>query len=190
MSMTSNANDLSAQIRQRIEAQDRKLDEIDERKLQEYGERWDAIVNDKLPIIDAAMEKVNWRILDKLRRTEAETEKGLGRMHRLLLRAWLRPLVTGLVVGLGLLLSIFGGSWGLMQWQSSRVQRLLETQETYRRGIAQEQRALDQLQAQTWGVWLHEDADRARYVVLPRGTLNEEWPVTVLGQPAIRLSSE
>ncbi len=133
---------------------------------------------------------MNWRIVDKLRRTEAATETGLGRMHGLLRRAWLRPLVTGLVVGLGLLLSIFGGSWGLLQWQSSRVQRLLETQETYRRGIAQEQRALDQLQAQTWGVWLHEEADGVRYVVLPRGTLNEEWPVTVLGQPAIRLSSE
>ena len=184
--MTSNENELSARIRQRIEAQDRKLDEIDERKLQAYGERWDAIVNDKLPIIDAAMEKVNWRILDKLRRTEAETEQGLGRLHGLLRRAWLRPLV----IGLSLFLGICGGSWGLMQWQSSRVQRLLETQETYRRGIAQEQRALDQLQAQTWGVWLHEDADRARYVVLPRGTLNEEWPVTVLGQPAIRLYSE
>ena len=166
--MTSNANELSARIRQRIDAQDRKLDEIDERKLQAYGERWDAIVNDKLPIIDAAMEKVN------------------GRMHGLLRRAWLRPLV----IGLSLFLGICGGSWGLLQWQSSRVQRLLETQETYRRGIAQEQRALDQLQAQTWGVWLHEEADGTRYVVLPRGTLTEEWPVTVLGQPAIRLSSE
>ena len=183
--MTS-INDLSARIQQRIETQDRKLDEIDERKLQLYGKRWDAIVNDKLPIIDAAMEKVNGRILDTLRRTEAATETGIGRLHGLLRRAWLRPLV----IGLSLFLGICGGSWGLLQWQSSRVQRLLETQETYRRGIAQEQRALDQLQAQTWGVWLHEDADATRYVVLPRGTLNEEWPVTVLGQPAIRLSSE
>ena len=40
-------------------------------------------MNDKLPIIDAAMEKVNWRIVDKLRRTEAAAETGLGRMHGL-----------------------------------------------------------------------------------------------------------
>ena len=46
--MTSNANDLSAQIRRRTEAERRKMDAIDERKLQEYGERWDAIVNDRL----------------------------------------------------------------------------------------------------------------------------------------------
>ena len=171
--MTSNVNDLNARIQQRKEIDRRKVDAIAERELQAYGERLNAIVNDKLRITEAAMET------------------GLGRMHRLLLRAWLRPLVTGLVVGLGLLLSIFGGNWGLMQWQSSRLQRLLETQETYQRGIAQEQRALDQLQAQTWGVWLHEEADGTRYVVLPSGTLEVEgWPWTVLGQPAVLLSSE
>ena len=65
--MTSNANDLRARIQQRIDAQDLKLDEIDERTLQAYGERWDAIVNAKLPLIDAAMEQVNGRILDTLR---------------------------------------------------------------------------------------------------------------------------
>ena len=57
--------------------------------------------------------------------------------------------------------------------------------------IAQAQTALDQLQAETWGVWLHEDAYATRYVVLPRGTLEVEgWPWTVQGQPAVLLSSE
>ena len=121
--MTSNANDLRAPIQQRIADQDRKLNAIDKHKLQLYGERWDAIVNDRLPIIDAAMEQVNGRIVNTLRRTEAETETGIGRLHGLLRRAWLQPLV----IGLSLLLGICGGSWGLMQWQSSRLQRLLET---------------------------------------------------------------
>ena len=94
-----------------------------------------------------------------------------------------------LVIVVSILLIIFGGSWGLTQWLSSRVQRLLETQETLQLELAQTQTALDQLQAETWGVWLHEE-DGMRYVVLPRGTLNEEWPLTVDGQPAIRLSSE
>ena len=107
--MTSNENDLRALIQQRIADQDRKLNAIDERKLQLYGERWDAIVNDRLPIIDAAMEKVNGRIVDKLRRTEAETETGIGRLHGLQRGAWLRPLV----IGLSLFLGICGGSWGL-----------------------------------------------------------------------------
>ena len=65
------------------------------------------------------------------------------------------------------------------------------TQEALRLEIAQAQTALDQLQAQTWGVWLHEDAAATRYVVLPMGALEVEgWPWTVQGQPAVLLSSE
>ena len=71
------------------------------------------------------------------------------------------------------------------------MQHLLETQEALRLEIAQAQTALDQLQAETWGVWLHEESDGMRYVVLPRGTLAVEgWPWTVQGQPAVLLSSE
>ena len=70
------------------------------------------------------------------------------------------------------------------------MQRLLETQETLRLAIAQAQRALEQLQAQTWGVQLYEAADRTRHVLLPPGTFSAEWPWTVLGQPAVPLSSE
>ena len=38
-----------------------------------------------------------------------------------------------------------------------------------RLAIAQEQQALDHLQAQTWGVWLHKAEDGTRHVVLARG---------------------
>ena len=70
------------------------------------------------------------------------------------------------------------------------MQTLLETQETLQLEIAQARTALDQLQAETWGVWLHEE-NGTRYVVLPSGTVAVEgWPWTVDGQPAIRLSSE
>ena len=96
---------------------------------------------------------------------------------------------TTRVIVVSILLIICAASWGLLRWQLTRVQNLLETQETLQLEIAQTQTALDQLQAQTWGVWLHEE-DGMRYVVLPSGTLNEEWPLTVDGQPAIRLSSE
>ena len=162
-SMTSNVNDLSARLRRRMETEDQEMNATAERELRTFGEMLSGGATHKQHTVTAAMEDE------------------IGRMHGLLRRAWLRPLVTSLVVGLSLFLGILGGSWGLMQWQSSRVKRLLETQETYRRGIAQEQRAIDQLLAQTWGVWLHDDADGMRCVVLPRGTLNEEWPVTVLG---------
>ena len=180
--MTSNEHDLRDRIRRRTEAESRKMDAR-------------ASANNELRITEAAMEQVHGKIRDRFTRTTAEVEKQIAQMHaalekglapmQWLLRAWLRPLMVGVVISLG----IFGASWGLMQWLSSRVQNLLETQETLQLGIAQQQRDLEQLQAQTWGVWLHEE-DGMRYVVLPRGTFNEDWPVTVGGQPAVRLSSE
>ena len=165
--MTSNVNELSVQLRQRTETDRRKMDAIAERELRKFGETLSASANDKLRITEAAMEAQ------------------VGRIQGLLWRGWIRPLVVGLFVFLG----IFAGSWGLTQWQSSRVERLFERQETLRLAIAQEQQALDQLQAQTWGVWLHEE-DGGRYVVLPKGTLGEDWRWTVQGQPALQLSSE
>ena len=79
-----------------------------------------------------------------------------------------------MVVGLFLFLGIFAGSWGLTQLQSNRVERLFGRQEALQLAIAQEQQTLEQLQAETWGVWLHEE-DGGRYVVLPKGTLGENW---------------
>ena len=47
------------------------------------------------------------------------------------------------------------------------------------------------MQAQTWGVWLHEGEEGTRYVVMPRTKVfPEDWPWTVQGQPAVPLSSE
>ena len=169
--MTSNEHDLRDRIRRRTEAESRKMDAITERELQTFGETLRASVSHKLHTIETVME--------------TETKRIHGQLRGLL---W-RDFRADLVIVVSILLIICAASWGLMRWQLNRVQHLLETQETLQLELAQTQTALDQLQAETWGVWLHEE-DGMRYVVLPTGTLNEEWPLTVDGQPAIRLSSE
>jgi hypothetical protein len=166
--MTSNVNELAARIRQRTETEDREMDAIAERELRQFGETLSASANDKLRITEAAMEAQ------------------VGRIQGLLWRSWIRSIVVGVFV----LLGILGGSWGLTQWQSSRVERLVERQEALQHAIAQEQQALEQLQAQTWGVRLHEAEDGTRHVLLPSGALGEDWPWSVQGQPALALSSE
>ena len=174
--MTFNENDLRDRIRRRTEAESRKMDAIAERELQQFGETLHASANDKLHTIKTVME--------------TETKRIHGQLRSLRELLW-RDLRADLVIVAIILLIICGASWGLLRWQLNRVQTLLETQETLQLEIAQTQTALDQLQAETWGVWLHEDADGTRYVVLPRGTLEVEgWPWTVLGQPAVLLSSE
>ena len=161
-------NELSAQLRQRTETERRKMDAIAERERRKFGETLSASAHDKLRIAEAAMEAQ------------------VGRIQGLLWRGWLQSLVVGLLV----FLSIFVGSWGLTQWQSSRVERLVERQEALQLAIAQEQQTLAQLQAQTWGVWLHEAEDGTRHVVFPKRPFNADWPWTVQGQPAVPLSSE
>ena len=166
--MTSNVNELSARLRRQTEAEELETTAIAARELRKFGETLSASAHDKLRITEAAMEAQ------------------VGRIQGLLWRGWLRSLVVGLLV----FLIIFGGSLGLTQWQSNRVQRLLETQETLQLEIAQAQTALEQLQAQTWGVWLHEAEDGTRHVVFPQRPFNADWPWTVQGQPAVPLSSE
>ena len=46
------------------------------------------------------------------------------------------------------------------------------------------------MEAQTWGVWLHEAEDGTRHVVFSKRPFNADWPWTVQGQPAVPLSSE
>ena len=98
-----------------------------------------------------------------------------GQLRSLRELLW-RDFRADLLIIVSILLIICGASWGLLRWQLNRVQNLLETQETLQLEIAEAQTALDQLQAQTWGVWLHEDADATRYVVLPMGTLEVKRP--------------
>ena len=137
-------------------------------------------------------ETLRERVRHKLRTVETVMETEIGRMNgqlRSLRELLWRDFRADLLIIVSILLIICGASWGLLRWQLNRVQTLLETQETLQLEIAEAQTALDQLQPQTWGVWLHEE-DGMRYVVLPRGTINEEWPLTVQGQPAVLLSSE
>ena len=166
--MTTNVNELSARLRRRTQAEEQETTAIAERELRKFGETLSASANDKLRISEAAMEAQ------------------VGRIQGLLWRGWLRSLVVGLFVFPG----IFAGSWGLTQWQSSRVERLFERQEALRLQVAQEQQTLAQLQAQTWGVRLHEAEDGTRHVLFPQGALGENWRWTVQGQPALQLSSE
>ena len=122
---------------------------------------------------------------------ETETGRIHGQLRSLRELLW-RHFRADLVIVVSILLIICGASWGLMRWQLNRVQNLLETQEALQLEIAQAQTALDQLQAETWGVWLHEDADATRYVGAADGDARGRGLAVgpVQGQPAVLLSSE
>ncbi len=117
-------------------------------------------------------------------------EDAVDRQVSVLKWSWLLPLAAG--TALFLLISI--GSWGLVQWQSSRIRSRSERVERLDLEIEERTRVLEQLNAGTWGIRLHEAAN-GKYIVLPPGSRTLDHndraavPVwTVEEQPAIKLS--
>ena len=87
-------------------------------------------------------------------------------MRALLLKAWLRPLV----VGLSLFLGISGGSWATMHWLWRSIKLRIETLATLNLQIEEARWTLAEMEEMTWGVTLRE-IEGKRFVVLPAGTV-------------------
>ena len=164
--MTSNPNDFSVRLTSQMASERRQIEKTAVSELRRLGASLRAVVKDELHI------------------TEADTAAGTARIRGVLLNAWLRPLVVGLVIFLG----ISGGSWGLMHWLSTGIQSRIETRAALDFQIEEARETLAGIEETTWGVTLVEIAGD-RFVVLPHGTLaNPPW--TVDGRPALKLSSD
>ena len=166
MSMTSGPTDLTSRLRRRVEADRRQIEETATRELERLGESLSAAAS------------------GALRSIEADTAAATARVSVLLRRAWLRSLV----VGLSLFLGISGGSWATMRWLSTSIERRIETLATVNVQIEQARETLAGIEETTWGVTLRE-IDGERFVVLPDATLDYP-PWTVGGRPAVKLSRE
>ena len=124
------------------------------------------------------------RASDALRSIERDTAEATARMRALLLKAWLRPLV----VGLSLFLGISGGSWVTMHWLSASIELRIETLAALNVRIEQARETLAEIDETTWGVTFLE-IEGERVVVLPAGTLDDPaW--TWRDRPAVKLSRE
>ena len=166
MSETSSPNDLTSRLRTRLETDREQIEGTARRELARLGES----------LSDAAS--------DALRSIEADTAEATARMRGLLMRAWLRPLI----VGLSLFLGICGGSWATMHWLSASIQRRIDTLAVENLRIEEARGMLAEIEETTWGVTLREVGGE-RYVTLPPGT-----PVrasfSVEGRPYVKLSKE
>jgi len=166
MSRTSNPDELTARLQSRMATEHGQIEAVIVSELRRHGERSRAVVNDGLHSIEANMGTA------------------FGRMRVLLLNAWLRPLVAGVVIFVG----ISGGSWELMHWLSTNIQDRIETMATLEVWIEDARHTLAEIEDTTWGVTLLE-IDGERFVVLPDGTL-EHPPWIVGGRPALKLPNE
>ena len=166
MSETSSPNDLTSRLRSRLETDRQQIEETATRELKRLGESLRGVRG------------------DALRSIEADTAEATARMRGLLMRAWLRPLV----VGMSLFLGICGGSWATMHWLSRSIQDRIETLGELDVRTEWARAMLAEIEETTWGVELLEMSGD-RYVALPART-----PVrpgfTVDGRPYLKLSRE
>ncbi len=164
--MTSSVNDLTERLRRRLENERGEIEELTASELERLGENSRRVAR------------------SALRSIERDTEEATGRMRELLLKAWLRPLIVGLSLSLG----IFSGSWATMHWLWTRIQSRIEMAVDLDVRIKEARQTLAQMEVDTWGIVLRE-IEGERFVVLPFGTLdNPAW--TVRDRPAVKLSKE
>ena len=164
--MTSNANDLTERLRRRLESERQAIEELTASELERLGANLRRVAS------------------NALRTIERDTAVATGRMRALLLNAWLRPLLVGLSLWLG----ICGGSWATMQWLSTRIEARIQTAAALDLDIEEARETLARLEATTWGIVLQE-IEGERFVVLPAGALAYP-PWTVDTRPAVKLSNK
>ena len=166
MNETSSPGDLTSRLRSRLEADRQRIEDAAARELARLGESLSAVAS------------------GALRSIEADTEEATGRMRELLMKAWLRPLV----VGMSLFLGICGGSWATMHWLSRSIHDRIETLGELDVRTEWAPAMLAEIEETTWGVELLESSGDP-YVSLPVGT-----PVrpafTVKRRPYLKLSRE
>ena len=164
--MTSKANDLTERLRRRLETERRTIEELTASELEQLGANYRRVAS------------------DALRTIETGTAVATGRIRALLLGAWLRPLMVGLSLWLG----ICGGSWATMHWLSTRIQARIQTAAALDLDIEEARQTLARLEETTWGIALRE-IEWERFVVLPTGAL--AYPLWTVGtRPAVKMSSE
>jgi len=166
MNETSSPNDLTSRLRSRLEADRQRIEDEAARELARLGENLSAVAS------------------GALRSIEADTVEATGKMRELLMKAWLRSLV----VGLSLFLGICGGSWATMHWLARSIHDRIETLGELDTRTEWAHTMLAEIEETTWGVELLESSGD-RYVSLPAGTLVRP-AFTMNGRPYLKLSRE
>ena len=166
MNETSSPNDLTSRLRSRLEADRRRIEDEAARELARLGESLSAVAS------------------GALRSIEADTVEATGRMRELLMKAWLRPLV----VGMSLFLGICGGSWATMHWLSRSIHDRIETLDELDTRTEWARAMMTEIEETTWGVELMEISGD-RYVSLPADTPIRP-AITMNGRPYLKLSRE
>ena len=166
MNGTSSVSDLQARLQKRAEQDRQQIEALTQSELKKLAKNLRQSVEDEVYII--------------VRDIKDHTQ----RMNAALWGAWLRSVVIGVCLFLGIL----AGSWGLTRWYANHIHSLIETREALEIEIQEARQTIERIEQTTWGVTLVE-VNGQRFAILPEST--PENPLGIMhGRPTVRLSSE
>ena len=172
--MTGSLKELTERLREKTETERRTMEMIITAELSNLKENLQSTAKNALATIKIDMER------------EAEAVKKAALLQMKILswsfgRLWL---MTG-GIALAVILGLAGGGLGLMKLAEYRINTLHKEWSKMALEKAQMEMTLNQLQAHTWGLNLHE-APEGRFIVLPMGAKpNTGW--TINGRQAVKV---
>lgn len=120
--------------------------------------------NDLINYVGHGLSSIKKNISSEIDKLNEEVNK----LKKTREKVWIKPLVTGLNIFLGLLI----GSWGLTQYLSGNVRDLLNDRRQISAQIQTDQNTLNGLETKTWGLKLLIEKGE-KYVILPPGYIPE-----------------
>ena len=166
MNGTSSGSDLQARLQKQAEQDRQQIEALTQSELKKLAENLrQSVQNESYIIVSDIKEHTRW-------------------MNAALWGSWLRSVVVGVCLFLGILV----GSWGLTQWLSSNIQSLIQTRVALEIDIQEARQTIERIEQTTWGVTLVE-VNGQRFAMLPEST-PENPLLTMDGRPTVRLSSE
>ena len=147
------------------------LDDEDRKREQEYEQRF-------RDSIERVLKSYNDTAEHGLATIERTTGQWDRRLKAAALVGWMRPLILGLSISIG----IYGAHWVAMQWTAREVTSLTSRKAMLQAEIESQEKTIERLKTKTWGILLHED-ESGRFVVFPKGEF-EDWKGWIIrGRP-------
>ena len=155
------------------------LDNEDRKREQEYEQRF-------RDSIERVLKSYNDTAEHGLATIERTTGQWDCRLKAVALVGWMRPLILGLSISLG----IYGAHWVAMQWTAREVKSLTSRKAELQVEIEDQKTTIKQLTTKTWGILLYEE-ESERYVVFPKGQFGDDGTAWTFGdRPALKLKDQ
>lgn len=152
MSGTSSAKSFLARMEARAEADREKMQEIVDAQVKRLERGVAKSVREGLSTIE--------------RDIQARAERSVEGVRAAIWNIWLRPLVVGVMLSLGL----FAGTAGWSEWLTTEIGSMLQQSARLDVQIEEQRETLERITATTWGVEFVDNA-QGRFLVAPVGAL-------------------